>query len=546
MKRKSPPSLMLGLCTLAAVSCTEIDLNNLSKDIYLQQSLVAPLGETTIKVQDFIDGMNLQENIERDADTINFISETKKNYSFQNLNLSQPTVSSLSLPLSASAVAAQSTIYNSSGSQNISLGLDPTSNSKRIDSISFSTLQYKVNVKVTDIKDENNNAISPSDINITLSFPNFKSQTGNYPLNQVINYSAFNTDATQTLSNVFFNSAGKTGIPVNVQIKSGSKKLIIGNSGNIEIKINFSTFAYSVAWGKFEPVALSENIVNTPLDMIKDGTTGVRFANPKVYMTIQSNIGSFLNYNINYVKAFSKDGSVTKSALFGTSTTTTELIDAIPTTPGTFIQKSMKPLNKDYGHTDLLFDTDKKLDTLSYKFSVSSTQIAGKTTTQFVVPDMNMKMDLKVSIPLYIKAGSSINYTDTLNNVDIASDKIQNCILIAKLTNSFPVKFNFKMKFADAQGHLIPCSFNDNTYTINSAEVDNYGLVTKTNNTEIKLELSKSDLDKLANASKLIYSITLAGQTNQSAIQITAKDYLLLKLGFYAKAGFETTIGSDN
>jgi hypothetical protein len=71
-------------------------------------------------------------------------------------------------------------------------------------------------------------------------------------------------------------------------------------------------------------------------------------------------------------------------------------------------------------------------------------------------------------------------------------------------------------------------------------------LVTKTNNTEIKLELSKSDLDKLANASKLIYSITLAGQTNQSAIQITAKDYLLLKLGFYAKAGFETTIGSDN
>lgn len=88
MKRKSPPILMLGLCTLAAVSCTEIDLNNLSKDIYLQQSLVAPLGETTIKVQDFIDGMNLQENIERDADTINFISETKKNYSFQNLNLS--------------------------------------------------------------------------------------------------------------------------------------------------------------------------------------------------------------------------------------------------------------------------------------------------------------------------------------------------------------------------------------------------------------------------------------------------------------------------
>ena len=80
------------------------------------------------------------------------------------------------------------------------------------------------------------------------------------------------------------------------------------------------------------------------------------------------------------------------------------------------------------------------------------------------------------------------------------------------------------MKFADAQGHLIPCSFNDNTYTINSAEVDNYGLVTKTNNTEIKLELSKSDLDKLANASKLIYSITLAGQTNQSAIQITAKE----------------------
>lgn len=546
MKRKSPPILMLGLCALTAVSCTEIDLSHLSDDIYLQQSLVAPLGETTIKVQDFIDGMNLQENIEQNADTINFISEVKNSYGFQNLNLSQPAISSLTLPLPAATVAAQSTIYNSSGSQNINLGLDPASNSKRIDSISFSTLQYKVNVKVTDIKDENNNAISPSDINITLSFPNIKTQNGSYPLNQNVNYSAFNIDANQTLNNVFFNSAGKTGIPVNVQIKSGSKKLIIGSSGNIEIKINFSTFAYNVAWGKFEPVALKENIVSVPLDMIKDATIGVRFANPKVLMNVQSNIGAFLNYNINYVKAFAKDGSATQSALFGTSTSTTEVIDVIPSVPGTFVQKSLQPLNKDYGHTDLLFDTDKKLDTLSYKFSVNSTQIAGKTTTQFVVPDMKMKVDLKVSIPLYIKAGSSITYTDTLNNVDLPSDKIQNCILIAKLTNSFPAKFNFKMKFADEQGHLIPCSFNDKIYTITSADVDNNGLVTKSTNTEIRLELSKSDLDNLSSASKLIYSITMAGQTNQNAIQITANDFLQLKLGFYAKTGIETTIGSAN
>jgi hypothetical protein len=58
--------------------------------------------------------------------------------------------------------------------------------------------------------------------------------------------------------------------------------------------------------------------------------------------------------------------------------------------------------------------------------------------------------------------------------------------------------------------------------------------------------LRKNDLDKLAKASKLIYSITMAGQTSQNAIQITTKDFLQLKLGFYAKTGIETTIGSAN
>ena len=104
------------------------------------------------------------------------------------------------------------------------------------------------------------------------------------------------------------------------------------------------------------------------------------------------------------------------------------------------------------------------------------------------------------------------------------------------------------MKFLDANNTVITSSINESTYDINSAQVDSKGIVT-TNGatiTNLNIALTSAQTAELSNAKKMVYSITVAGQDINKAIQFTTSNYFKVKVGVFAKGKFTTTMGSNN
>lgn len=85
MKRKT---FLILKCILFAfftlfISCTYVDLTGMSNDIQLKQSLVVPVGEDSLSVNDLLKKMNLHD-ITTFGDTIKLSAQLNKNYQFSD------------------------------------------------------------------------------------------------------------------------------------------------------------------------------------------------------------------------------------------------------------------------------------------------------------------------------------------------------------------------------------------------------------------------------------------------------------------------------
>ena len=532
------------------ISCTYVDLTGMSKDIQLQESLVIPVGEGNISVNDLLKKLNLQ-NISTNADTINFTAEFNKDYQFTDPNLlSNAQQKNNTYGLTPSIIPTNSNIPITGGNQfSINLGLDPLSSTERFDSLHVRNAVFSINLSFNDIKVAATGVgISPSDIQVTLIFPKMKYIGGVDPVSKDINISQFGQPTDINLSNFTLNTAGSTGIPFQILFKSASRSLIIGSTGSLSTIIKINQIDNLVAYGQFQPASSAPTTIKLPLDILSSLPTGMRFANPKAMITLQSNIGSYLKFNILGVKAYSKDGSTIKQALFNGNPTITESINVKPTNPGETVTKSLRTLDNVYGTTDQLFDTSVKLDTLEYKFSVQTDDALNSLhQPTFVMPGMKMSANVKIQIPFYLKAGSNISLSDTIKNVDGALKNIDNATLVLKVTNGLPIKISYKMKFLDTNNTVITSSINDSTYVINSAQVDSKGIVI-TNGatiTNLNIALNSAQTAALNNAKHMVYTITVTGQDQSKAIQFTTSNYFKVKLGVFAKGKYTTTMGSN-
>jgi len=543
MKRKLYKLTIRLLClSFFVMTSCKTDLTNLSTDINLQQSLAIPVGEATISVNDLLSRLDVP-SISTTADTINFTTDFNYDFSFATpILLSATQQKNNTYALTAAIVAANTNVPIPGNQSSVELGLDPASTSNRFDSVKIASIAFNLTIKdVQNINlSGNNTPISPSDLKVTLVFPKMRYANSSGAISKDITLTQFNQAVAVELNNVIVNSAGATGIPFQINIKTGNRSIAIGSSGSISSIIQVNRIDYQVAYGRFQPSPNAPTTIKMPLDILSSLPSGLSFANPKAIITLNHNIGSYLTYNILGVKAFSKNHSTTRQALFNGNPTATENLTAKPSVPGNFVVQAMKTLDKNYGTTDQLFDTSVKLDTLEYKFQLQNNDVLNNANPpSFVTPGMKVSANVKVQIPLYLKAGSNISISDTISKIDGFLNKISSAALVMTVTNNLPVKIALKMKFMNAANSIIQIpSINDSTYTINSAQVSNLGIATSPTVSNLRFELTAAQTAQLNVAKSMIFTITASGQDASKSIQFTKSNYFKLKLGVFAKGNY--------
>lgn len=542
MKRKIVFKFLLTAWIFLAFfsSCKEIDLSNISNEVKIDESLVFPIGEGNASIGDLLKQLKNQSQYVAVADTINFVDSFIYTYAFKDIDILQyATPQKILIPLGAATIPANTSIPIPGTNQYlIDLGLDPNSTTKRVDNTYIKSTTIDVLISVSNLP------ITSTDLKVTLVFPTITKQSDNTVVSVDITPYFFNISYSLALNNVIVNSVGQTGVPVKVLLTTGNRSININSTSAINVGIKFNAVNYTVAYGLFQPSAAQSTSIKIPLDMLKSLPIGLQFANPKALINIQSNIGCWLDFDINYVNAYNKNKTIIKSASFNGSPSTSEIIKNKPLTPGLFMSWDLKTLDRNYGATNLLFTTVEQLDSLEYKFTLSAHPLS--PAPSFVVPNMKMIAKVKLQIPLYFEKGSNYNYNDTIQKGNIDFSYIDQAILVLRITNGFPMKGTFTMKLLDASKVIIKSSLNDSTYVINSAEVDPQGLVTKSTLTPLNVTLTSAQMMDIKNAKFITYKVQLEGQDKSKAIQITKSNFINVKLGVFVKGGKTITIGSGN
>lgn len=158
-----------------------------------------------------------------------------------------------------------------------------------------------------------------------------------------------------------------------------------------------------------------------------------------------------------------------------------------------------------------------------------------------------------VKLDIYLKSGSFYKYNDSILNIfkPIASNldkysltNINSAALVLSITNGLPVKSVISLKFVDSLDVEIPTSFQKN-YTIQSGKVDSQGLVQPGNETKqtLTISLTKDQLLTLRKAKKILYSVQIDGNTNDTNIQFTKNNTFDIKVGLFIKGDLNTNLG---
>lgn len=546
MKRKIAFKFLFstGILLTLLSSCKEIDLSNISNEVTFDESLVVPIGQGSASIGDVLAQFVDKNNLVIEGDTVNYISDYSYDYVFKPIDIlkdAAPRNIAVTGFQPATIPASSNVDFPGSSSFIVNFGLDPNSKEKRVDSTYVSSAAIGVTVTYSGITLASNGApISPSDLKVVLGFPSMVNGGDRSAVAWAIAYSFFGSPYNFTLQNVIVDTHGQNGVPVDVSLKSGSRAIKVDASSSINIKVSFNSINFSVCYGFFQPNTIQSTSIKIPLDVLQTLPTGLQFANPKALINVESNVGSWLDFNIDYVKAYNKNKTVVKNASFYGKPYTSETIARKPTAPGQPMNWDLKTLDKNYGTTNQLFETYDVLDTLEYKFSLTASQ--STPPPSFVVPNMAMKAKVRVKIPMYFEKGSVYDYTDTIEYDNSKVDYVDQGILVLKVTNGLPTGAKFGVKLLDANKHLVNSTLSDKTYEIKSAVVGANGLTTASVITDLNIELTSAQVKDLKAAKYFVYHVVLAGEDPLKELQFTTKNIFGVKLGIFAKINKTTNL----
>jgi hypothetical protein len=547
--------------TFLFYSCdADVDIHNISGEVSLRPDLIIPLGGANLTIGEMLKNYFPNGKIQaaNDSNEVIYISEDSAEFTYRDINFLNNInqISRTYFPSPATAIVLQpnENMPVMKSVETFNLGINEDSADDKFDSIKVSSaivnLTFNVSSDLTNI--------DPSHFRIKLTFPpeNFRFENGTQN-SLTFTPANFGQPLSLELNNFVLSTANKSEYPVYVTVESttGDIPIVLTQNSSYTCNFNFSRFDFSVAYGRFSYRKISSVILRN-INLGNALPNGIlKLANPQVKINVLSNIGSYLSFYIDYIKAYETESNV-DYAWFDNHTTNsaTFSLGIKPTLPGHWISKDIPTLNKDYGETNQLFEDSVKPNYVEYKFSASIDSVLTKQdpTPQFITPDAKIKLKISTTIPFYLNSGSYYEFNDTIQNIfktvaetidKLPKNTIDTVALVLNVKNGLPVSTNLKINLLDSIGNTINTDFIKE-YTIKSGIVDVYGTVLsgKESNQLITIQVSGNQLNELKKAHAIAYVVRLNGEDLNSKIHLKSTNTFNLKAGLFVSTKISTNV----
>ena len=554
---------VLFLFSFLVVSCeADIDLQNVSNDVSLHPSLIVPIGGASVTLGEIISkNVTSGSILIGDDSEINYVRLDSSEFKLPVMNFlknSQELNQNLYLAPFGGFIPPNFTLPTIVSDDQVNLGINLNKSGDTVDSVKVKSATISVIVNVS----PDLGSINPSDIKFTFVFPNGKIRM----LDGSSSIKSFTPIGYGMINNIVISdfmmdtSGGKTGIPLEIRVdaKSGALPLTLSPSSAITYKINFTKMDYSVVYGNLKSSFNLSTMFQQEIYLDKYFPNGLlKFANPQVYISAISNIGTYLSLQIDYIKAFqsSNQNFTPIYADFNGKRSMSIDLKRKPAAPGDTINVKLPTLNKDWGSTNLFFETDSRPDMLQYNFSssVDSLNVLKDKSPSFVTSDAKISVVIKTIIPLNFTKGSYYEFKDSIPNVFVSISKALNeypynnvtsTALILNITNGLPVKTTFKFDLVDSVGNLLPTTLEEN-YVIGAGKVDANGIVQTGKETKqtLQIDVSKDQLATLKKAKTIIYKVRIEGNDVNSNIHFSKLNTFDLKVGLFINGDINSNLG---
>lgn len=582
MKRNCILKFLSIICVLSFVfsSCNSgIDLSDIDDPtIKIDESLVLPLGESNLTLKDVIEKIGLPTGVDTVANEIYFQWAFYDEFSFEKFSLADsirpfdknyypavyfPSFVGFPLPLVNGSVPPINI------NDTFDLGVNGDVKEHRVDSIRVNSSQLEINFDVSD--DLKSQFVLASDFSIQFLFDEsfLKIIDGVLP---TYNPVQFNENKKIPIGKYIIYTKGLSTLPyiINIQLNR-TFPVILKDSSYIHFNIKFANVDFEAAYGFFNTTTLEKKSIKIPFN-IEDylPVASLKFANPMIQIIATTNVGTNLNFKIDYISAYNESNPTNKIwAWFdGHNTNSKEEQIVGPTELGEWTTKIFDEFDSENGEIDQLFDNKPFPDIVDYRFSISSDPAR---IINYITPDSKIKFDLNVNIPLKLKGGSTYSFSDTINlpNVGNTLNNVDSAILVLKLKNGLPLKANYRMTFwksyldndtIPAIGGFVSKVSDDNTlgnmtseFVLNSPRVDEDGKVTEIVPQTIKIMLNKAQIAALKQTSFIVFHVLLdsektmvGGVETQNPIHITTNNSFGVKLGIFVKGSLTGNLGTSN
>lgn len=541
--------LPIVIISVLLISCFEdpLDFNKLSKDLSIGTSLVLPIGETSISIEDvLLKVTNGNENIpvktENGVVVVFFEQEIEipefgdiLNIENHKHNIKTYTLANYIDVLPLTIPSGEARTYTIENSYTFTENDNPSQ--LRIDSISLKGTS--INIKTT-----SNINFPEGFLNIRIPLPS--EFTGiDYDL---INYDVKGTEtiteinAPDCMLNV--SATNTLNFPI-ILTMSGNGSITIPVDGYITIEVNINDVKF-IAYGYFKQQIdnLAGSVTNLGIfDKIPEGNK-IYLANPTLKFDISSNIGIPIDLKINKLRTYeTNDPNISRSAKFNGETSTTITIqkadnpNEMKTTSITF--------NKDFGEINRLVEI--KADNFEYDLGLSTNCSSTGDEVYFINSERKITAKASIEVPIWLNKESKLCYSDTIKNVDQSLSQLQEieyieeAMLKLHVTNKLPFKTSLELKLLDENNNVINPT-KEYKYIIKAAHVNNEGETITENESDIKIIYDSQTVNDLKQAKHIVFTASLEGYDENSQMKLMLSDWIKVKVSAYVKAGVKTSL----
>ena len=548
-----------------ATSCvSDFDFSDVSTDVLIDESLVFPVSEGNVSVQDLLKEFGLPDHIDTTNSQISYVDSFNFDFSYDKLELAdtiKPFQKLLYLSPIPLFIPASFPIDIPSFNADIEMSVNENISKECVDSVFINSAKFKIIVEVSpDLQN-----ISPSDFSVEFLFSDdvmkFYNRTSllfypsEYGVPGYINVQGFK---------VSLNKSSVIPLDIKVYLKTQSSPIIITPDSYVKIRMDFVDVDLSRVYGQFNENLADSYIYDTEVDL--DGfipNSFIQLSNPKLDISMTSNVGIDIKLDVNHLKAFNSGTPANKfEAVFvnpDTGISSNSFSDTFigPQLYGDWVTKNFNQFNNVNGEFDKIFDKKPYPNMLEWDVAMSTIP---SRTSNFISVDNKTKLKLKVTIPLQLKEDSYFTLTDTIKDIDVGDklDAVDTAILVLKLKNGFPLRAKYRMTFwksnfandtIPAFGGEVNTILDDSEsgnltsqYIITSANVNDDGFVTEVVPQSIKIILNKLQVDALKQTKFIVFSLYLTGDKKDILgtmtsypISLTTMNNFNVKLGLFIK-----------